>query len=81
MGLTACTLICTGLVLILAPTVVHILSRVLYERARRATLVAVVGLARESAVQLLMHHDLNNCDIRVVYVPPTTALPEHATGS
>ncbi|GHH66305.1 hypothetical protein FHS35_008800 [Streptomyces umbrinus] len=81
MGLTTYTLICTGVVLNLGPAVVHILSRVLYERARRATLIAVLGLAREGAVQLLLHHDPNNCDIRVVYVPPTTALPEHATGS
>lgn len=84
MGLTAFTLLCAAVVLRLSPVVIRILSRVLYERARRATMVAVLSLARENAGQLLVHHDPTSCDVRVVYAcpsHPSPALPDHATGS
>ncbi|MFE0172256.1 hypothetical protein ACFWZ2_08045 [Streptomyces sp. NPDC059002] len=84
MGSTAITLIGTVTALNLGHAVVQIVKNLVYERARRATLVEVLGLAREDAVQLLVHHDPLNCDIRVVRVVrvrPSEALPDRATGS
>ncbi|MFJ3720789.1 hypothetical protein [Streptomyces sp. NPDC090057] len=63
----------------LGHAVVRIITIVLCERARRATVVAVLGLAREGATQLLVHHDPANCDVRVSY-PTFLVLPNHVTG-
>jgi hypothetical protein len=65
----------------LCHAVVWITTKVLYERSRRATLVAVLGLAREEAAQLDVHHDVANCDIRVAYTRASANLPDHVTGS
>ncbi|MFH8487591.1 hypothetical protein [Streptomyces longisporoflavus] len=81
MGSTAITLISTLTALQLGRAVVRIVRNTLYERSRRATLTAVLGLAREDAVQLLVHHDPVNCDVRVVRGRPSATLPEHTTGS
>lgn len=80
MGSTAIALLGTLTMLNLSHAVARIVAKVLYERSRRATLIAVVGLARESATQLLGHHDPANCDVRVVYARPAV-LPDHVTGS
>ncbi|MEU9663892.1 hypothetical protein [Streptomyces chartreusis] len=75
---TAIALTGTLAALNLGHAVVQIAAKLLYERSRRATLVAVLGLARENATQLLVHHDVVNCDVRVAYTRPA-ALPDHVT--
>ncbi|MEU1035921.1 hypothetical protein [Streptomyces mirabilis] len=75
MGSTAIALMGTLTALKLSHAVVRIVAKVLYERSRRATLVAVIGLASENATQLLVHHDQVTCDVRVI-----RALPDHVAG-
>ncbi|MFE7935619.1 hypothetical protein ACFU6S_44255 [Streptomyces sp. NPDC057456] len=41
------------------------IAKVLYERARRATLVAVLDIGRHNVVELRIHHDPNSCDLHV----------------
>ncbi|MFE6892033.1 hypothetical protein [Streptomyces sp. NPDC057694] len=80
MDLTA-LMICTVLVVNLGPGVVRILSTVLYERERRATLVEVLRYTRPGAAQLLVHHDPMACDIRIFADPTIASLPDPVTGS
>ncbi|MEU6002876.1 hypothetical protein ABZ837_34335 [Streptomyces sp. NPDC047197] len=80
MGSAAITLISTLTALNLARVVLQIVKNAVYERSRRATLVAVLSLAREDAAQLLVHHDPVNCDVRVVDARPSATLPNHLTG-
>ncbi|MET9566284.1 hypothetical protein [Streptomyces tauricus] len=79
MGSTAIFLISTLTALNLGHAVLQIMGNVMYERSRRATLVAVLGLAREGAVQLLVHHDPVNCDVRAVNARPSATLPDRLT--
>ncbi|MGW2787710.1 hypothetical protein ACWC3X_42075 [Streptomyces populi] len=80
MGSTDIAWMVTLIALNLGHAVVQIAAKVLYERSRRATLVAVIGLTREDATQLLVHHELASCDVRVAYARPA-GLPDHVTGS
>lgn len=81
MGSTVIASIGVVTALNLSHAVVRLAGYVLYERSRRATLNAVLGLTREDACQLLVHHDPVNCDVRVSYTRSSAVLPDRTTGS
>lgn len=80
MGNTAIVLLCAAAAIKLGRPVICALANVLLERARRATLVAVLSIAREGAASsVVVHHGSEGCDVHIASVPTIIVTPERLT--
>lgn len=65
MGSSPITLAVALTVLGVSRITARAVAKVLYERARRATLVAVLDTDRHNVAELRIHHDPNACDLHL----------------